>query len=144
MANDADQYQMTQSHLYIAYSCNFEWEGEGDRKYRRHWAFLLTAIRGGNKGTVYDVVDSNKDGTWEKRIREDFDITASGTYENKVVMGRIDNSKIADFKKAIDEEDLPKGEERCQEWMKRVVESLIQKGLLGSVARTYITQVPST
>jgi len=137
---------MTQSHLYIAYSCNFEWEGEGesDRKYRRHWTFLLTAIRDGNKGTVYDVVDSNKDGTWEKRKREDYDITASGTYESKVVMGRIDNSKIADFEKAIDEEDLPKREERCQEWMKRVVESLIKRGLLGSIARIYITQVPST
>ena len=142
MADAADRYQMTESHLYIVYSCNFEWEG--DRNYRRHWTFLLTAVRDGNKGTVYDVVDSNKDGTWEKRKREDYDITASGTYENKVVMGRIDNSKIDDFEKVIDKEHLPKGDERCQEWMKRVVESLIKKGLLWSVARTYITQVPST
>ena len=79
-----------------------------------------------------------------KEKREDYDITASGTYENKVVMGRIDNSKIADFEKVTDEEDLPKGDERCQEWMKRVVESLIKNGLLWSLARTYVTQVPST
>ena len=61
---------MTESHLYIAYSSNFEWEG--DRKYRRHWTFLLTPVHDGNTGTVYDVVDSNKDGTWEKRKREDY------------------------------------------------------------------------
>ena len=95
-------------------------------------------------GTVYDVVDSKKDGTWERRKMEDYDITLSGTYENKVIIGRVDNSKVADFQKAIDEEDLPKGEERCQEWMKRVVESLITKGIVSSVARIYISQVPST
>jgi hypothetical protein len=130
--------------LYLAYSSNFEWEGEGDRKYRRHWTFFLTPVRNGLTGTVYDVVDSDEDRNWEKRKREDYDITASGTYENRVIMGRIDNGKIADFEKVIDEEDLPKGEERCQEWMKRAVESLIRKGLIGSVARTYLTQVPST
>ena len=64
--------------------------------------------------------------------------------KNKVAMGRIDNSKIADFENVMNQEDLPKGDERCQEWMKRTVESLIKKGLLWSVARTYITQVPST
>lgn len=90
------------------------------------------------------MVDSNKDGTWEKRKREDYNIAASGTYENKIVMGRIDSSKLADFEKVIDEEHLPTGDERCQEWMKRVVESLIKKELLWSVARTYIIQVPST
>ena len=133
---------MSQSYLYIAYSSNFEWEGNTKR--RRHWSFLLTTVRDGNVGTVYDVVDSKKDGTWERRKMEDYDITLSGTYENKVIIGRVDNSKVADFQKAIDEEDLPKGEERCQEWMKRVVESLITKGIVSSVARIYISQVPST
>jgi hypothetical protein len=133
---------MTQSYLYIAYSHNFEWEG--NRKYRRHWAFLLTQARNEVRGTIYDVVDSNQNGIWEKRKRVDYDITFSATYENKVIMGRIDSGKIADFEKVIDDEDLPEGDERCQDWMKRVVESLIKEGLLWSLARTYITQVPST
>jgi len=47
-------------------------------------------------------------------------------------MGRIDNSKFADLEKVIDEEDLPKGDERCQEWIKRVVESLIKKDSFGA------------
>jgi len=93
---------------------------------------------------VYDVVDSQKEGTWERRKMEDYDITVSGTYENKVIMGRVDNSQVAAFQKVVDEEELPKGEERCQEWMKRVVESLITKGILSNVARIYISQVPST
>jgi hypothetical protein len=130
------------SHLYIAYSHNFDWEEGG--KYRRHWTFFLTEARNGTKGTVYDVVDSNKNGNWEKRKREDYDIMASGTYQDKVVMGRIDTSKIAEFEKVVNEENVPTGDERCQEWMKRVVESLIQNGLLSSLANIYITQVPST
>jgi hypothetical protein len=64
-----------------------------------HWTFLLTDVRDGKKGTVYDVVYSEDDGAWERRRRENYDITASGTYENSVIMGRIDSSKIPQLEK---------------------------------------------
>jgi hypothetical protein len=66
---------------------------------------------------IYDVIDSNNDRIWEKWKLEDYDITPSEVYENKVILGQIDNSRSADLENVIDEEGLPSGDVRCQEWI---------------------------
>jgi len=128
------------SYLYVAYHHNWS---AGDPDFRRHWLFLLTAHRGSNIGTAYDVVDHEHDGQWERRKKENHDVSESGTFQDKVVLGRIKEENIADFENVIDEAALPAEGEDCQNYVINVVENLVEKMILDKLALTYITMVPS-
>jgi hypothetical protein len=128
------------SHVYLAYHHNWS---SNDPDFRRHWLLLRTAHRGSNTGTAYDVIDPEHNGQWERRKKEDHDVSESGTFQDKVVLGQIKDEKIADFENVIDETVLPAEGEDCQNYVIKVVQKLVEKMILDKKALVYITIAPS-
>lgn len=128
------------SHLYLGYHHNWS----GNPNFRRHWVLFLTDSRGSDEGTIYDVVDLDEGGTWERRKREKRNLNESGTYQDKVILGQVQNDKISDMENVIDEMPLPTNGERCQDWVTKVIEAMVEKAIINSRALSYMKMAPST
>jgi hypothetical protein len=124
--------------LYIAYHHN--WSGESD--FRRHWLLLLTTERGSNTGTAYDVTQDEHE-AWISRCKDNQDISASGTYQDKVVLGVVDDSKLKQLREIITEIALPDEGEDCQDWVKKAVIKLVGGKVLPSRAIDLMKLAPS-
>ena len=111
--------------------------------FRRHWLLFLAPQRGSNIGSAYDVVDNDKSAKWERRNRDNHDISESGTFQDKLVLGRIEDEKGEDFENVIDETPLPVEGEDCQTYVMNVVKKLVEKNIVHKLALTYMTQAPS-
>jgi hypothetical protein len=126
--------------LYIAYHHN--WSGMPD--FRRHWLLFLTADRGSNLGIAYDVVDPDENNNWIHRKRENYDVSASGTYQDKVVLGLVEDDKFESFETVITETALPTATEDCQDYVKSVVQKLAEDAIVPKRALTLMVMAPST
>jgi len=125
-------------YLYLAYHHN--WSGESD--FRRHWQLNLTRTKGEEFGAVYEVVADNT-GKWILRSETDTNVSLLSTYKNKVPLGEIDDDKLEQFEKVLEQTPLPKGEEDCQDWAKNVVDRLVEKRLAPGRALMFLAMVPS-
>jgi hypothetical protein len=127
------------SFLYIAYHHN--WSGKSD--FRRHWLLFLTTERGSNVGTAYDVARDEHE-VWILRIKENHDISASGTYQDKVVLGLVDNSKVEQLAEIINDIALPSEGEDCQDWVKHAVTKLVAEKVAPTRALASMGVAPSS
>ena len=127
------------SYLYLAYHHNWS----GSTAFRRHWLLFVTAERNSNIGTAYDVIDCQHNDEWERRKKDDHDLSTSGTYQDKVVLGRVDNKKLEDLEKVLSETALPSEGEDCQDYVKSGINNLIEEGIVSKVALTYMAMAPS-
>src|SRR5438046_1031456 len=114
------------SYLYLAYHHNWS----GSTTFRRHWLLFVTAERNSNIGTAYDGIHCQHTDEWERRKKDDHDLSTSGTYQDKVVLGRVDNKKLEDLEKVLSETALPSEGEDCQDYVKSAINNLIEEGIV--------------
>ena len=126
------------SFLYLAYHHN--WSGEPD--FRRHWLLLLTSQRGSRIGTSYDV-NQDETNVWILRIQENHDVSESGTYQDQVVLGLVDTSKVERLTEPINDVALPGEGEDCQDWVKKVVRRLVAEKVAPTRALVSMGVAPS-
>jgi hypothetical protein len=124
--------------LYIGYHHN--WQGTPD--FRRHWLIFITTERGSNIGTVYDVVQ-NEEEAWMLRTKENHDISESGTYQDKVVLGLVDKAKLEKLKEILKHMALPGDGEDCQDWVKNAVKKLVAENVAPARALASMGLPPS-
>jgi hypothetical protein len=125
--------------LYLAYDHN--WIGLPN--FRRHWFLFLTVQRRSNVGIAYDsVVD--EDNNWLLQKREDFDLSTSETYQDKVVLGLLEDEKVESLETVIAETALPTETESCQDYVKTVVKKLVDDAILPRRALILMLMAPST
>lgn len=127
-------------HLSVGYHHNHS----GEPDYRRHWLLFLAPDRGSKIGTAYDVLDPNENGIWELRERENFDLSASAFYQDKVPLGPVASDKESLFEEILKNTSLPTKTEDCQDWVKKAIEDLIKGDVLPPRARINLAMVPSS